>query len=236
VGKNKLARWAEMELFDNVIQPDTEEVKQIDHPVKGKWNSGLFKNNNPIILELGCGKGEYSVGMALKFPDRNFVGIDIKGARIWRGAKTAFVNKISNVMFLRTRIEFINSYFAEDEVDEIWLTFPDPHPKRRSIGKRLSSPHFLNQYRQFLKEGGAVHLKTDNNDLYTYTLEVVKHNGLEILSATDDLYSGVIRNDILSIRTHYENIFLAEGKKINYLSFRLKKNRKVENPGIQKQV
>lgn len=217
-----------MEIFDNVIQPDTEEVKETDHPVKGNWNKGLFKNDNPIILELGCGKGEYSVGMALKFPDRNFVGVDIKGARIWRGAKTAFDNKISNVMFLRTRIEFISSYFAEDEVDEIWLTFPDPHPKTRSIRKRLSGPYFLNQYRQFLKDGGTVHLKTDNNDLYLYTLKVIKNNRLEILSATDDLYSSEVSNDILSIKTHYEKIFLAEGKKINYLSFRLKKNREVE--------
>ena len=225
-----------MESFDNVIQPVTEEVKKTDHPVKGRWHADLFKNNNPIILELGCGKGEYSVGMAMKFTDRNFVGIDIKGARIWRGAKTAFVNKITNVMFLRTRIEFINSYFAEDEVDEIWLTFPDPHPKRRSIAKRLSSPYFLNQYRQFLKDGGTVHLKTDNNDLHMYTLGVIKHNRLDILKATDDLYSGAFTDDILSIKTHYEKIFLAEGKKINYLSFRLKKNRKVENPGTEQQA
>ena len=223
-----------MDTFDNVIQPETEQVKTSDHISKGKWRSDLFKNSNPIVLELGCGRGEYSVGLAEKFPGKNFVGIDIKGARIWRGAKTAFENNIKNVIFLRTRIEFINSYFSEDEVDEIWLTFPDPHPKRRSTSKRLSSPLFLNQYRLFLKDRGIIHLKTDNHDLFLYTREIAQRNKLEILFSTEDLYSDITDNDILTIRTHYENIFLAGGKKINYLSFRLEKNKEIKNAIAEK--
>ena len=223
MGKNKLARWAEMKSFNNVIEPKTEEVYSIDHYLKGNWNKTIFKNDHPVILELGCGKGEYTVGLATRFPLNNYIGIDIKGARLWRGSKTAHENNISNTAFLRTRIEFINSFFREDEVDEIWITFPDPHPKRRSSSRRLTSPNFLNSYRPFLKDGGVVHLKTDNKDLYDYTCEVASRNDLEIIISTDDLYSGLIRNDILSIRTHYEKIFLDKGIKICYLSFRLKK-------------
>jgi tRNA (guanine-N7-)-methyltransferase len=132
VGKNKLARWAEMGTFSNVIQPETEGLYGKDHPVKGKWRSQIFRNSNPVILELGCGKGEYTLGLSARFPDNNYIGIDIKGARMWRGAKTAFENRIPNVAFLRTRIEYIDSYFAENEVDEIWLTFPDPHPGKHN--------------------------------------------------------------------------------------------------------
>lgn len=229
MGKNKLARWAEMKSFDNVIQPETDEVKAEEHPLKGRWKKEFFKNNNPIVLELGCGKGEYTVGLATKFPLKNFIGIDIKGARIWRGAKTAYENKIPNASFLRTRIEFIKSFFSEDEIDEIWITFPDPYPKRQNSRKRLISPHFINSYRSFLKNSGIVHLKTDDIELYNYTCEIAKHNNLEIISTTDDLYSGNIENDILSIRTHYENLFLSQGIKINYLSFRLDKNRNIED-------
>ena len=229
MGKNKLARWAEMKSFDNVIEPKTVEVKAKEYPLKGKWKKEFFNNNNPIVLELGCGKGEYTVGLAIKFPGKNFIGIDIKGARIWRGAKTAYENKIPNASFLRTRIEFIKSFFSENEVDEIWITFPDPHPKRQNSSKRLTSPHFINSYRSFLKNNGIVHLKTDNLELYNYTYAIAKHNDFEIISATDDLYSGKTENDILSIRTHYENIFLSQGIKINYLSFRLNKNRNVED-------
>ncbi len=228
MGKNKLAHWAEMTTFDNVIQPDTQESMTKDHSLKGKWNSEQFCNSNPLVLELGCGKGEYTVGLAMEFPDMNFVGIDIKGARIWRGAKTAFEKNIRNVRFLRTRIEFMNSFFADNEVDEIWLTFPDPHPKRRSTSRRLSGPAFLNLYRKFLKNKGIIHLKTDNHDLYTYTLSVAERNGLEILASTDDLYSMETGNEVLDIKTHYEKIYLSKGKKINYLSFRLEKDRTIE--------
>jgi tRNA (guanine-N7-)-methyltransferase len=227
VGKNKLGRWAEMKSFGNVLEPAVSEIKSGNHPAQGNWKRDYFRNDNPVILELGCGKGEYSVSLARTFPDRNYIGIDIKGARIWRGAKTAFENRIMNVFFLRTRIEFINSFFAEDEVDEIWITFPDPFPRPRNESRRLTSPPFLNSYRKFLKNNGVVHLKTDNLPLYNYTCELVKYNALEILAATDDLYSETIKNEILSIRTHYENIFLKENSKINYLSFLLPKEKQI---------
>jgi tRNA (guanine-N7-)-methyltransferase len=229
VGKNKLGRWTELGSFDNVIQPEIGEVSGKDHPIKGRWKNEMFRNDNPVILELGCGKGEYTVGLATRFPANNYIGIDIKGARMWRGARTSNEQKLSNVAFLRTRIEFINSFFSEDEVDEIWVTFPDPHPGRRNSNKRLTSPWFLNYYRQFLKHKGLVHLKTDNTELFNFTKEVVLYNNFEMLIATSDLYSEKLPDDILSIRTHYEKIFLKDGLKINYLSFRLDKNKIVED-------
>jgi tRNA (guanine-N7-)-methyltransferase len=228
VGKNKLARWNELVSYDNVIQPEISEISGKDHPVKGKWQNELFKNKNPIVLELGCGKGEYTIGLANRFPDNNFIGIDIKGARLWRGAKTANEQKLPNVAFLRTRIEFINSFFSENEVDEIWITFPDPHPGGRNSNKRLTSPIFLNSYRLFLKEKGLIHLKTDNTELYNFTKTVVNYNNLETVISTNDLYSDKIDN-ILSIRTHYEKIFLDAGLKINFLSFRLDKEKIIQN-------
>jgi tRNA (guanine-N7-)-methyltransferase len=228
VGKNKLARWTELGSYDNVIQPEIEDVSGKDHPIKGRWNQDLFKNGNPITIELGCGKGEYTVGLANNFPQNNFIGIDIKGARMWRGAKTANEQKLPNVAFLRTRIEFINSFFSSDEVDEIWITFPDPHPGGRNSNKRLTSPWFLNSYRLFLKDKGLIHLKTDNKELYDFTCKVLSHNNVETIISTDDLYTEKIDN-ILSIRTHYEKIFLDAGLKINYLSFRLDKEKIIEN-------
>jgi tRNA (guanine-N7-)-methyltransferase len=228
VGKNKLARWTELGSYDNVIQPEIEDVSGKDHPIKGRWNQDLFKNGNPITIELGCGKGEYTVGLANNFPQNNFIGIDIKGARMWRGAKTANEQKLPNVAFLRTRIEFINSFFSSDEVDEIWITFPDPHPGGRNSNKRLTSPWFLNSYRLFLKDKGLIHLKTDNKELYDFTCKVLSHNNVETIISTNDLYTEKIDN-ILSIRTHYEKIFLDAGLKINYLSFRLDKEKIIEN-------
>jgi tRNA (guanine-N7-)-methyltransferase len=227
VGKNKVAQWAEMKSFKNVIEPTLEEVFSKDHQLKGYWNKAFFKNNQPIILELGCGKGEYTVGLAERFPLNNYIGLDIKGARMWRGSKTAHEKGIMNAGFLRTRIEFIKSFFSKDEVEEIWITFPDPHPKRRDAGKRLTSPAFLNSYRPFLKNNGIVHLKTDNEDLYNYTLGIIKLNDLEIVVSTNDLYAGDINNDILSIRTHYEKIFLKQGIRICYLSFRLRNTKPI---------
>ena len=236
MGKNKLSRWAEMKTFGNVIEPPTALAKEGNWPSKGKWKSELFKNNHPLVLELGCGKGEYTLGLAMKYTDKNHVGVDIKGARIWRGAKTAAENNIKNVMFLRTRIEFITSFFAEDEVDEIWITFPDPFPRPGQSGRRLTSPGFLNLYRMILRDGGIIHLKTDNPQLYRYTLNVANLNNLEIISDTDDLHASDCCDDILAIRTHYENIFLNDGEKIKYLSFRLEKNRKIENAYAEKQI
>ena len=214
--------------YDNVIQPEIEDVSGKDHPIKGRWNQDLFKNGNPITIELGCGKGEYTVGLANNFPHDNFIGIDIKGARMWRGAKTSNEQKLPNVAFLRTRIEFINSFFSSDEVDEIWITFPDPHPGGRNSNKRLTSPWFLNSYRIFLKDKGLIHLKTDNKELYDFTCKVLSHNNVETIISTNDLYTEKIDN-ILSIRTHYEKIFLDAGLKINYLSFRLDKEKIIEN-------
>jgi tRNA (guanine-N7-)-methyltransferase len=235
VGKNKLARWTEFGSYDNVIQPLIEDVAGKDHPIKGRWNSELFKNNNPIVLELGCGKGEYSVGLAENFPDKNFIGIDIKGARMWRGAKTANEKNLPNVAFLRMRIEFINSFFSRDEVDEIWITFPDPHPGARNSNKRLTSPWFLNTYRLFLKDKGLIHLKTDNKELYEFTMRTLAHNNLQTIFSTNDLYSEQSDN-ILSIKTHYEKIYLTSGIRITYLSFRLEKNKNIENATIKTKI
>ncbi len=218
-----------MVTFNNVIQPETGGLYGKDHPVKGKWQPEIFRNSNPVILELGCGKGEYTLGLSARFPNNNYIGIDIKGARMWRGAKTAFENKIPNVAFLRTRIEYINSYFAEDEVDEIWITFPDPHLGKRNSNKRLTCPWFLNIYRNFLKDNGIIHLKTDNAELFNYTRNLAERNNLAVIFATSDLYSGNAGDYILLIRTHYENLFLSGGMKICYLSFRLGKNRIIED-------
>jgi tRNA (guanine-N7-)-methyltransferase len=245
VGKNKLARWAELETFGNVIQPETSEISGKNHSIKGKWRESVFFNNNPVVLELACGKGEYTTGLAGIFPERNFIGVDIKGSRMWRGAKTAGEKELRNTAFLRTRIEFINSFFMEDEIDEIWIIFPDPHTGKRNSNKRLTSPWFLNKYRLILKDCGLIHLKTDNSELYRYTEKLVQYNRLEIIKSTDDLYGGAhssglpffgflpyitdieltdkISDKIISLRTHYENIFLKEGLKINYLSFKIDK-------------
>ena len=221
MGKNKLKKFNELNHFDRVFQPHLEEVIDKDHTLKGTWNSEVFKNDNPIVLELGCGKGEYTVGLAVLNPNRNYIGIDIKGARIWKGAKTANESELKNVAFLRTRIELIQSFFQPGEVDEIWITFPDPQLKRRRNKKRLSGKTFLNLYRNLLKDNGLIHLKTDNDVLYNYTLELANYNKLEILNHTTDLYASDFLDQVLGIRTYYENQFLEEGIKINYLSFRL---------------
>jgi len=226
VGKNKLARWNELGTYVNVIQPEIGDVFSKDHPVKGRWKKDLFKNENSLILELGCGKGEYTTGLAALHTENNYIGVDIKGARIWRGAKTSNDNKMPNVAFLRTRIEFISSFFSTDEVDEIWITFPDPHPGGRQANKRLTSPPFLNSYRRFLKEKGVIHLKTDNTELFRYTKRVAEKNNLEIVYSTEDLYGA--DREILSIKTHYEKLFLEKGMKINYLSFRLEREKNIE--------
>jgi tRNA (guanine-N7-)-methyltransferase len=226
--KKKIQRFAEMETFPNVLQPAFEEVFDRDYHLKGCWKSTYFRNQQPIVLELGCGKGEYTTGLARRFREKNFIGIDIKGSRMWRGAHTALTEKLQNAAFLRTRIEFIESFFDRDEVDEIWITFPDPQLKKKR--KRLTAARFLNRYTQFLKRGGLVHLKTDNAVLYAYTLALAKHNGLKIIFSTDDLYHSAYEGDLLSIQTFYEKQFLDQGMKINYLCFGLAYEKPLEEP------
>lgn len=213
MGKDKLRRFAEIALFENVIE--LEDGKKL----KGKWSEGHFKNSNPVILELGCGKGEYTVNLAKLFPGINFIGLDYKGNRIWRGAKTALEEGIPNVAFLRIQIENLLDYFMEKEVSEIWITFPDPQPQISREKKRLTSPRFLEMYRSLLKKGGPVHLKTDSDSLYSYTLEKVNQLGLKLDVSTADLYNSEFADEVLSIKTYYEKKYLAHNKNINYLKF-----------------
>lgn len=227
MGKDKLKRFSELKHLESVIQPDFEEVYQREYHLKGQWKNTVFNNENPLVLELGCGKGEYTVGLARLYPEKNFLGIDIKGARIWRGAKTAEEDGLGNVAFLRTRIDFINSFFAAGEVDEIWVTFPDPQEKKRRRKKRLTGATFLNYYRQFIKDGAFINLKTDNSGLYKYTRELVKFNKLEIDWCTDDLYQTGRTDETVSIQTYYEKRFRAEGMKINYIRFRLPSDKEI---------
>lgn len=219
MAKHKLQRFDEMAGFSHVFQPSTEICRSDSFSMKGKWASEYFKNNNPIVLELGCGKGEYTVGLAEKFLNKNFIGVDIKGARMWRGAKTAIDNKLTNVAFVRCRIDNICSIFGTEEINEIWITFPDPQPGKAK--KRLTSPKFLNHYTNFLQKTGFVNLKTDNTMLYEYTLNVINHNNLNPVKNTEDLYNSDISDDILSIKTHYESLFLKQGIPIKFIRFQL---------------
>lgn len=221
MAKNKLKRFEENSTLPNIIQPKFEEVFRVDHSIKGKWNETFFKNNKPIVLELGCGKGEYTVGLAQQFPEKNFIGVDIKGARLWRGAKTAHESGMDNVAFVRTRIENITSFFGKDEVSEIWITFPDPQLKRINALKRLTSSVFLGLYKTILKSQGLIHLKTDSQELHEYTKALTELNNLKVHSCTNDLYSIAKDDPILSIRTFYEQQFLDLGKTITYICFEL---------------
>src|SRR5512145_359583 len=224
--KKKLQRFAEMETFSNVVQPEFEEVFGKDYVLKAKWNQERFGNHHPVVLELGCGKGEYTVGLARKFREKNFIGVDIKGSRMWKGARTALFEKLPNVLFLRTHIEQISSFFGPGEVEEIWLTFPDPQLKK--IRKRLTSARFLNNYKRFLVNNGLMHLKTDSTELYEYTLELARNNSLVIRHQTNDLYNSGMCNDILDIKTFYEQQFLNQGMKITYLCFELPQEKTIE--------
>jgi len=226
MAKRKLKRFEEMKKFSNVLQPEFNEVYNKDFAFKGKWNKSFFQNDNPIIVDLGCGKGEYSIELARRFEEKNYIGIDIKGARIWKGAKQALDENINNVAFIRTRVELINSFFDSNEIDEIWLLFPDPQPKKKK--KRLTSGKFLNLYKKILRTDGIVHLKTDSDLLYLYTLEIAKYNNLKVECFTDDLYNSNLINDSLSIKTYYENQFLEQGSNINYLRFKLNNQSLIE--------
>lgn len=213
MGKDKLRKFAEINTFPNVYQLDEAKV------LKGNWAKTHFKNDNPVVLELACGKGEYSVGLAKLFPERNFIGIDLKGNRIWRGARTGVDEGIPNLAFLRIQIEDLLEYFGEKEIDEIWITFADPQPQISREKKRLTSPNFLSKYKILLAEGGKINLKTDNDGLYGYTKEKVAELGLLTHKDTDHLYQSDLVDDVLSIKTHYERIYLKKDKNINYIQF-----------------
>lgn len=221
MGKDKLRRFRENLTFECFIQPEFDTVFHGDHPLKGRWGADFFKNDHPIILELGCGKGEYTVALAQRDPSRNFIGIDIKGARMWRGAKTATDAAMVNVGFLRTRIEFITSLFAPGEVSEIWITFPDPQLKSRRAKKRLSSPPFLEHYARLLRRDGWINLKTDSKHLYGYTNEVVRRYGLPCEVSNPDIYGTGFADEVLSVKTAYETRFVQAGLPITYTRFSL---------------
>lgn len=220
--KNKLKRFKENETFSNVVQPQREDLVNDRFPWKGNWKKGFFKNDQPLILELGCGKGEYSVSLARKYPGKNFLGIDIKGARFWRGAKTAIAENLHNVGFLRTQIELISHCFGEGEVDEIWITFPDPQIKYKRTKHRLTNEEFLDKYRKVLKPGGLIHLKTDSEFMHGYTLGLLHGLGEKIQYAHHDVYGSTgSPEEVTSIQTFYESQYLEKGKKITYVSFQL---------------
>ena len=221
MGKDKLRKFRENLTFACFVQPEFDEVFRQDHPLKGHWHEAFFHNDRPIVLELGCGKGEYTVALAERDPSRNYLGIDIKGARMWRGAKTATERGMANVGFLRTRIEFINSLFAEGEVAEIWITFPDPQLKTRRAKKRLTSPLFLEYYARLLQPDGLIHLKTDSKHLYAYTNEVIRRFGLPCTMSNDDIYGSGYADEVLSVKTAYESRFLGMGLPITYTCFSL---------------
>jgi tRNA (guanine-N7-)-methyltransferase len=221
--KNKLKRFRENDTFANVIQPTREEIVNENFPYKGKWNSDFFKNDAPIVLELGCGKGEYSVALARKFPNKNFIGIDIKGARFWRGAKTAIEEDLSNVAFIRTQIELIEGLFAENEVSEIWITFPDPQIKYKRTKHRLTNEAFLARYKKILNSEGTVHLKTDSEFMHGYTLGLLHGAGHEVLYANHDVYKNEgSPAEVTEIQTFYESQYLEVNKAITYIHFKIK--------------
>ena len=220
--KNKLKRFRENETFPNVIQPTREEVLSGDFYLKGKWGKDFFKNDLPIVLELGCGKGEYSLGLSKRYPDKNFLGIDIKGARFWRGAKTALEEKNPRVGFLRTQIELVDLVFEKNEIAEIWLTFPDPQIKYKRSKHRLTNPVFLEKYKKILKPGGMIHLKTDSEFLHGYTLGLLEGLGHQIEYAHHDVYrNNYSPKEVTEIQTFYEKQYLEINKPITYLKFRI---------------
>ena len=231
MGKNKLSKFANMDEYPHVFQYPFSVLQEKGFDMKGKWNELFFKNDNPIVLELGCGKGEYTVGLAKLFPDKNFIGIDIKGARMWTGAKQSLEDGMKNVAFLRTHIELINHFFGEGEVSEIWITFPDPQMAK--VNKRMTSTRFMKLYREILSEKGIIHLKTDSSFMFTYTREMVKANSLPVLYQTDDLYHSGLVDDILKIQTYYEQQWLARGLNIKYIKFECQELESWIEPDIE---
>lgn len=235
MSKGKLQKFAEMETFRNVFQYPYSVVSEVPFEMKGNWRNQYFHNDNPIVMELGCGKGEYTVGLARMYPNINFIGVDIKGARMYTGAKQALEEGLDNVAFLRTNIEIIDRFFDKDEVQEIWLTFSDPQMK--NVHKRLTSTFFMERYRHFMVDNGIVHLKTDSNFLFTYTTYMVQKNRLPILQRTEDLYNteGLDERtkDILGIHTYYENQWIERGLSIKYMKFLLPQEGILEEPNVE---
>ena len=248
MGKGKLAKFADMETYENVFQYPFSVIDNVPFEMRGHWREQYFHNDHPIVLELGCGKGEYTVELAKLYPDVNFIGVDIKGARMWTGATQALKEGLKNVAFLRTNIEIIERFFAEDEVQEIWLTFSDPQMKNPR--KRLTSTYFMERYRKFLVDGGIIHLKTDSNFLFTYTTYMVEHNALPVLFRTEDLYGDhqcsarpkdacyqrdarMVNAELLSIQTYYESMWIARGLNIKYMKWQLPKNVALEEPDVE---
>lgn len=231
MGKNKLSKFADMKAYPNVFEYTFEALQENGFPLKGKWGADYFKNNHPIVLELGCGKGEYTVGLAKLFPEKNFIGIDIKGARMWTGATQALNDKLANAAFLRTHIELIHHFFAENEVSEIWITFPDPQMSKTN--KRLTSTRFMKEYSRILKPDGIVHLKTDSPFLFTYTQAMTEENHLNVLFNTDDLYNSTLQDNILQIQTFYEQQWRSRGLNIKYIKFLIPKDKIWTEPNIE---
>lgn len=240
MSKNKLSKFADMAAYPHVFEPPATSLSECEQhifPLRGRWHEDYFHNDRPIVLELGCGRGEYTVGLGKLFPEKNFIGIDIKGARMWHGATTSLRDGMTNVAFVRTRIEFVDLFFAENEVDEIWLTFSDPQMKK--VTKRLTSTFFLNRYRKFLTDGGKIHVKTDSNFLFTYTRLMVQKNHLPIDLCTEDLYhdftphAGEELQRVLGIQTYYESQWLSRGLNIKYICFSLPKEGQLEEPNVE---
>ncbi len=228
MSKNKHKRFAENETFSHLFQPTPQEMFEGDFHLKGKWNESFFKNNNPIIIEVGCGKGEYTVGLAKRNPDKNYIGIDIKGPRLWKGSKIVKEDDMKNVAFIRNKIEFLRSLFADNEISEIWITFPDP--QKRKMKKRLTSARFLEVYYHILKPEGLIHLKTDSVLMHEFTKEIIELNKIDLLYTTDNLYNTETDNEVTQIKTYYEQKFLEQEMNITYLKFKLNHQAPFDNP------
>jgi tRNA (guanine-N7-)-methyltransferase len=231
VGKNKLSKFADLETYEHVVQISYKNLVAETFKLKGKWSEAFFGNQHPLILELGCGKGEYTVQLARHFPECNFLGVDIKGSRMWTGAKQGMEWGLKNVGFLRTNIENIDLFFGPEEVSEIWLTFPDPQMKK--LRKRLTATNFIAKYRQIMVPDGMIHLKSDSNFMYKYTEAMVAENHFEVIKKTEDLYNSPILDEVLSIKTYYERQWLDRGLSIKYLAFRLSHKQELTEPDIE---